>query len=48
MAPIAEYDVRAEMHNGKTLEIELSEEDIGRWSELYHCAADCRSNKGDS
>lgn len=34
MAPIAGYEVRAEMHGGKTLEIELGEEDIGRWPEF--------------
>ncbi len=34
MAPIAGYNVRAEIHGGKTLEIELAEEDIGRWPEF--------------
>lgn len=34
MAPIAGYEVRAELHGGKTLEIALAEEDIGRWPEF--------------
>ena len=34
MAPIAGYDVRADLHQGKTLEIALAEEHIGRWPEF--------------
>ena len=34
MAPIAGYEVRAEIHGGKTLEIALAEEDIGHWPEF--------------
>lgn len=34
MAPITGYKVRAELHHGKTLEIALAEEDIGRWPEF--------------
>lgn len=34
MAPIAGFAVRGEMHGGKTLELELAEEDIGRWPEF--------------
>ena len=34
MAPIAGYEVRTELHNGKTLEIALAEDDIGRWPEF--------------
>lgn len=34
MAPIAGYEVRAELHDGKTLEIALAEEDIRHWPEF--------------
>lgn len=34
MAPIVGYEVRAELHQGKTLEIALAEKDVGRWPEF--------------